>query len=228
MRDTPEQSETGSDREGGGRLAWLVTRQRKVSRRYSRFVGTMKLALPLLAGGLLLTVVAWSMLIEQRTAMPLSAADVQLGSEDGLAMLQPRYVGTDNNDRPFVVSAERATQDSQDHRLVMLQTPTARLALEDGTDLTVTARRGVYDQGRQTLDLHGPIVMQADNGYRFRAESLRLDLEAGSGVSEAPVMVEGPIGRLTANGLRIADDGRQLYFEGDVRTTINRPQGGRS
>ena len=84
--------------------------------RASRLVVLMKLVLPALALALITLIISWPQLIADHTKFRLGdkIKTVFMATTDGLSMDQPRYVGVDDNDRPYEVTAFRASQQSPD------------------------------------------------------------------------------------------------------------------
>ncbi|MBT3330128.1 MAG: LPS export ABC transporter periplasmic protein LptC [Rhodospirillaceae bacterium] len=198
------------------------------SPRYSRFVGMMKLLLPLMALGLVVAVVIWPNEFREATGFHLSYDTPDDGSAAELTMLHPRYLGTDARNRPFVVTADRATQDPKDQRNVTLLQLQADMATADGRWFTIMADKGVYHQQRQQLRLQGPINLFSDQGYEFTAQIADIDLKAGRAVSDQPVRGQGPFGTLQADRMEVDDFGQRLLFMGNVKMRVMAPaRGGR-
>lgn len=195
-------------------------RRVKASPRYSRFVGMMKLLLPLLALGLVIAVVIWPNEFRQTAGFHLSYTAAEDGSEGKLGMLQPRYLGTDARNRPFVVTAERATQDPKDQRLITLDGLQADMSTTNGQWFTVLATSGLYHQQHQHLLLQGEINFFSDQGYEFNARVLEINLNNGHAASDQPVQGQGPFGNLRADRLVVEDFGRRMFFKGNVRMRI--------
>lgn len=196
-----------------------------ISRRHSRFVGTMKLVLPAIGAALIAVVLAWPGAFERDRPLELPLAETSSGPADALAMLNPRYVGADADGQPFMITAERAVQDPKDLRHITLDTLQADMSLKDGTWLSLMARGGVYHQGRQTLQLQGPVNVYSDLGYEFHTGDIAVDLNRGTAVTEAPVNGHGPFGQLKADRMRIAQRGRHLIFTDHVSVTLHaRPE----
>lgn len=195
-------------------------RRVRASPRYSRFVGMMKLLLPLLALGLVAAVVIWPNEFSQTTGFHLSYAAPEDGGAAELAMLKPRYLGTDARNRPFVVTANRASQDPKDQRLITLERLQADMSMADGQWFTVLADTGIYHQQRQHLRLQGAINLFSDQGYEFSAQIVEIDLKAGRAVSDLPVRGQGPFGALQADRLMVEDFGQRLFFKGNVKMRI--------
>ena len=80
----------------------------------------MKLLLPLLALSLALAVVIWPNEFRQATGFHLAYVSPDDSGNAELTMLRPRYLGTDARNQPFVVTADSATQDPLNQRLISL------------------------------------------------------------------------------------------------------------
>jgi lipopolysaccharide export system protein LptC len=204
----------------GLRSRFRAREQQKLSQRYSRFVGMMKLLLPMIGLGLIVVVLAWPNENGQDAGFHLSFASGEAPDADQLVMVNPRYLGTDRSRRPFTVTAATATQDPENQRRVTLNAPQADMTMEDGSWLTVLASRGIYHQGEQTLSLEGPVNIFSDLGYEFHAESASIDLTTGSARSEHPVYGQGPFGSVRADRLEAQQNGQRLLFEGNVHMII--------
>ena len=135
-------------------------------------------------------------------------------------MLRPRYLGTDAHDRPFVVTADRATQDPQDQRLITLVNLQADMSMTDSRWFTVMANKGIYHQQRNYLRLQGAINLFSDQGYEFNAQVAEIDLRSGKAVSNRPVQGQGPFGTLRADRLKVEGFGQRLLFSGNVKMHI--------
>ena len=195
-------------------------RRVRASPSYSRFVGMMKLLLPLLAFGLAVAVVIWPNEFRQETGFHLTYVSGADGGAAELTMLRPRYLGTDAHDRPFVVTADRATQDPQDQRLITLVNLQADMSMTDSRWFTVMANKGIYHQQRNYLRLQGAINLFSDQGYEFNAQVAEIDLRLGKAVSNRPVQGQGPFGTLRADRLKVEDFGQRLLFSGNVKMHI--------
>ena len=188
--------------------------------RYSSFVGVMKLALPLMATALVLLLVAWPQLISDDGRFGLSLSRIGAEQTENLSMLNARFEGRDELNRPFSITADTATQASGDADLVDLEAPKADLTLEDGTWLALTARVGRYRPKRETLDLNGNVSLFHDQGFEFATEAASIDLGEGSAAGSAPVRGQGPAGELEAEGFRIFDHGERIVFTGKSRLLL--------
>lgn len=190
------------------------------STRRSRFVGLMKLVLPLSAAILVAVVVVWSGASDRDSGFRLSFVSDRADGTPSPGMVNARYVGTDRNERPFTITANRAVQVADDPDAVNLETLQADITLDDGTWLALTASSGVYRRQARTLRLEGPVNVFSDDGFHFNAEDARIDLASGTIESDRPIRGQGPLGILNANAFRTVDAGRRLFFTGEVKLVI--------
>ncbi|MBT4042007.1 MAG: LPS export ABC transporter periplasmic protein LptC [Rhodospirillaceae bacterium] len=204
---------------GTGRRFQLDPSRARVgqSARYSRFVGMMKLLLPVLALGLVVAVVIWPNEFSETTGFHLSYAAPEEGGGAELAMLRPRYLGTDARNRPFLVTADRAVQDPNDQRLITLDRLQADMSMANGEWFTILADTGIYHQQRQYLQLQGAINLFSDQGYEFNAQAIEIDLSNGRATTDQPVRGQGPFGTLRADHMVVEDYGQRLFFKGNVK-----------
>ena len=193
---------------------------------YSRMVFLMKVLLPSIAVVLVGLVIAWPELISDDGRFRLNAVRIDQRDAETLRMVNPRYVGTDNRNQPFTVTADAATQSSGNADLVALDQPKADIALQDGSWVALTASDGLYHRGQQSIDLKGAVNIFHDSGYEFRSESALIDLKAGTASGEQTVTGQGPLGDVEAEGFQILDRGARILFTGKARLVMYPAAGG--
>lgn len=193
--------------------------------RRSRFVGAMRIALPVLALVLIALLIAWPQVYRRSDGFRLAFSTIEV--EDGaLTMTKARYRGTDHKDQPFLVSADTATQDPNDSKRVTLDRIAADMTMRDGTWLALNASSGAYHQGEQVLTLQDDISVFTDRGYELHGISARVDLAAGTLASDDKVWGQGPFGLLRANGMRVDGNGNRVRFINGVQVTLFRNRQG--
>lgn len=190
----------------------------------SRAVTFLKVTLPLIALVLLGLVLAWHRLNPDPREFRLGAGNISATVDaDASRMIKPRYVGMDENNQPYAVVADTATQTAGSADNILLAKPKADVTLKDGSWVAVDAREGLYDRVRQTLGLRGQVHVFHDAGYEFHTESADLDMQAGTASGDVPVEGQGPFGYLKAEGFRITDKGGRILFTGKARLEL-RPE----
>ncbi len=219
----PRSSGRSSGRSGGRRPGTDRQPPRlSLSNRYSFFVGFMKVLLPATAAALILLVFAWPQFTLEEEGFRLSVSKLAPGQAESLTMLNARFEGLDENDRPYTVTADIATQSESDKDLLTLERPKADITLEDGTWLALTAKSGEYRKQAQVLDLTGSVNLFHDKGFELRTESARVRLDEGTAEGTQPVEGQGSIGTIQAEGFRVLDRGARIFFLGRSHMVIER------
>lgn len=182
-------------------------------------VSIAKRLLPLAAVGLLATVALWPEFESAADRGRLAFKRVLQVQPEALRVIEPRYQGMDEQNRPFTLTAEVAVQ-AGDQEVVQLQAPRADLVLSDGGWVYVESRTGLYDRHGSQLDLAGRVTVHHDDGTQFVTEAAKVDLAAGGAAGDAPVAAQGPFGTLTAEGFRLRDRGQVVIFTGQSRVVL--------
>jgi len=187
---------------------------------YSRFVGLMRIALPLVAGAIIALVIAWPELGEKRSSFKLGMSKITVNDSSGQTVVNPRFTGTDRSRRPYTVTADAATQDQKAPNQIDLAFPKADLTLEDGAWIAISAANGRYDRKGQMLTLSGGVDLFHDRGFELHTPSARVSLADGGATGEEPVRGQGPFGTIEGQGFRMVDKGRLLMLSGKSRLVL--------
>ncbi len=187
---------------------------------YSRFVTMMKVLLPVIALLLIVLVVVWPYLKLDDTRFSIGFTALKVGNVEDPAMINPRFQGADSDKQTFSITADIAKNLLNAEKSVELEMPKADISLDDGSWLVVTAKSGIYVRERETLTLNDSVNLFHDSGYEFRTESANIDLTKGTASGSVPVEGQGPFGNLQAEGFRLVDKGKTIFFTGKSKLTI--------
>jgi lipopolysaccharide export system protein LptC len=190
------------------------------SRRHARFVRAMKLVLPAIALALVALVLAWPGTFERIAPLELPVSKLNKAPTDTMTMSKPRYIGTDGKGRPFMITADTASQDPAEEKSVTLTRLQADMTMKDGSWFTLMADTGNYRQQAKMLELGGKVDVFSDQGYEFHATDVTVDLDAGRAVTEKPVQGHGPFGALSAKRMEISENGNRYRFDGGVHVRV--------
>ncbi len=147
-------------------------------------------------------------------------ASVRLSGNAEPGMDNARYVGTDDNRQPYSVTADLARVVSERSGVVDLELPKADLTLKDGSWLVLSARTGRYQRRENILNLDNEVNLFHDSGYEMSTNQLSVNLKAGSAEGHTPVSGHGPFGELKAQGLKLTEKGRVIFFTGPAHLTL--------
>ena len=191
-------------------------------RRYSRFVGIAKRILPATALALLLLVAVWPRIqgaVDRVQFARMPKIDASQARQ--VRMVDPRYSGVDRDNRPFVVTADAATQMAKADDAISLDSPKADLATTAGNWDELTAYVGLYQPEAQQLDLFGNVELYQDKGNALRSDSVTINMAQGTAISHGPVEGDGTFGHVQAQGLRVLDRGQTIIFTGHAILDLN-------
>ena len=180
----------------------------------------MKVALPLAAIVLMVTIAAWPALRDQEQPM-VEALEKQ---PDLLQVTGPVLVGTDQDDRPYSIAADRANQGAEGPHIVELSHPEGEIAT-GGARISLNADLGRFDRESKQLHLLGDVELSRNDGHRFETEEAFVDMDSQSAWGNRPVAGEGPLGEIRSQGFRIEDNGATVIFTGQSRAVLNGASG---
>ena len=181
-----------------------------------------KVMLPAAAVGLIALVILWPHLRTEDLRFRIGFAAIKSNVDGDPNLLNPRYVGTDEDNQPYAVTADIAKKldgEGMDVR-IGLELPKADITLKDGTWLVLTAENGIYARRNKTLDLSGAVNLFHDSGYEFRTDKAQVDLARGVAEGDRPVRGQGPFGTLNAEGFRLLNKGRTIVFTGKSKMIL--------
>jgi lipopolysaccharide export system protein LptC len=139
--------------------------------------------------------------------------------------MNPRYVGSDAQNQPYVITADQALQVSGDSNVTDLVNPKGDITLNSGVWLSLTANEGTYRKQEQALDLEGKVNLFHDGGYEILTERAHIDLVGNSAEGNDPVTGQGPDTELSGEGFRVYDRGQRVLVTGQSRLLIRPAQG---
>ena len=183
------------------------------------FRSLMKLMLPLGAAALVIIVVVWPYLGGREDGIPLSFASIGLGLDEKVFMTNARYMGSDDNDQPYTLTAELIAEEEGVDNPIRLAKPQADIMMNNGSWLALTADSGVLNRDSEQLVLVGAVNFFSDSGYEFRTRRAEINLGSIRVHGEEPIEGQGPFGTLYADSFRLENQGKSLFFEGHVRVT---------
>ena len=194
---------------------------RHFTQTYSRFVSLMKFALPVVALILIALVVLWPHLASEDLRFRIGFAAIKASVSKDPSMLNPRFVGTDSNNKPYSITADLARSIGKLGTTIELEMPKADVTLDNGTWLVLTANSGLFAHIENTLNLEGMVNLFHDSGYEFQTEKAAINMASGIASGNMPIQGQGDFGLLSAQGFKLVDKGKTIYFIGKSKLTLH-------
>ncbi len=199
------------------RSRWTPSAGQIARRRVAVQLG--KWLLPLAGVGLLLAIAVWPELDRMEDRARVSFRRVIQTQPDAVRLMDPRYQGLDEENRPFTVTADVATQ-TENADIVDLDRPRADVLLTDGSWVLLESNDGRFDKGRHRLDLWGDVTLWQDGGNLLVTAAAEVQLQEGSASGDKPVAAQGPFGTLVSEGFRLTERGQVVIFTGRSRAVL--------
>ncbi len=218
--------QTNAGGRGAARKIRTSRLPRRFSQTYSRFVSMMKFVLPVTALVLISLVVLWPHLAADDLRFRIGFAAIKASVSKDPSMVNPRFVGTDSENKPYSITADLARslgdlKSKDDAASIELEMPKADITLDDGTWLVLTAETGTLAHQEKALNLEGAVNLFHDSGYEFRTEKAAIDLATGIATGNLPIQGQGPFGILKAQGFKLVDKGKTIYFSGKSKLILH-------
>lgn len=188
-------------------------------RRRRFLIAWSKRLLPLFALLLLSSIALWPEIARQTARGRLALRALEAGLAANGDMVDARYHGVDEKNRPYTLTATHARQVSPER--VDLTEPKGDVLLESGNWLFLSARKGVYIQHKAELDLEGDVTLYRDDGTTLHSATATVNLRANAAASNDVTSAEGPFGTLDAMGFALTDRGAVIQFVGPARLVLN-------
>lgn len=172
--------------------------------RHTRVVGWLKVALPLLALGVLATLFLLSDQIDPDAALPYAEVDVADRAREP-RMTAPSYAGTTSDGASLTLTADEARPAAPDAPAeaqgVMLE-----LETPDGSLTELRATSVEIDTAGQQMVLSGGVTVSTDTGYRMETPEVLALMDRSGLESRGEVFATGPVGDLRAGGMELTED----------------------
>jgi lipopolysaccharide export system protein LptC len=183
-------------------------------RRRSAVVRVLRIAAPGTIAAILLGLAASVAYNSMRSG---SAAPTE--TNQPIRLLNPRFVGRDEQGRAFVITAASATRDPQEYQKVHLVRP-ALVIDEQGPDPTrITSATGVFHENTGQLEVAGDVRMSSSQ-QTFETATSQFDTKTGELAGSGPIHGSGALGEITAKSYAVHDKGARTVFLGGVHARL--------
>jgi lipopolysaccharide export system protein LptC len=187
--------------------------------RHSKRIKRLKIILPTAAVLVSAAFVAVSVV---RAFVPENVKIERATIENGqIVMEKPAISGRNADGISYSMLADRALQSIAHPNRIRLETIRATVPVNDDLTATVVAKTGIYDRDDEKMDLTEPFSLHMSNGVDASFRSGKLDMKAGTLVTNDTVSITTSTASLVAKRLRIEDKGYNLIFDGGVQVNLN-------
>lgn len=217
------QTVAATARDGRG-IVLDVDRSRSVkrARRHSSLVRTFRLALPVVAVGIVLYYIV-AMLQIAGWSDAAKVIEIPRIVPEQLTMNNPRYRGYTKDGGEYDVSAATAQQDFKVRGVIRMNSVAGELRAKDATVTRIAANKGEFDSANDKLQLSDDIRVDSSSGGWARLTVADIALKAGIISSDQPVTVGNPSSTIHANSMTIRQKTKEVTFAGAVKSRLQPP-----
>jgi lipopolysaccharide export system protein LptC len=206
-------------------MSELAERERVRKRGWARpggahdgLVRLLKIALPVTIGVLMAYLALAPLSKGQEISFILDKTKVEVAKEK-MRVQSARYTGQDDLGRAFVIDARSAVQAKSSDPVVDVNGMEAKLALETGPAF-FRADTGRYNLQSEQVQVIGPILFGAADGYRLRTSDVAVDLNSRVMTGSGRVEGEMPLGRFSADKMEASLPDKRVTLTGRARLHI--------
>ena len=186
--------------------------------KHDRLIRIAKVALPS-AVGVLIAFLAMAPLEDRGDVSFILDKNKVDNAPERMRVDVARYVGEDNQGRPFAITARSAVQRSSDLPIVDIAGMMARLMLPQGP-ATIVANLARYNLDEQLVQVIGPVRITGPEGYRLDTSNVTVDLKQRSVVGSGQVNGSMRLGRFSAGRIRADLGTRTIVLDQGARLKI--------
>lgn len=191
---------------------------------YSRFVGWMKVLLPLAALALLSTIFLFARGTSTGQSIPYAEL-AAIAREQGMS--NPNLAGMTTDGSAIAITAASLRPDPDQANTYRIETPYLVLDAADGSRIEISAGAGLIDGPGRIMTLTDLVRLASSSGYLMETTGVQADLGSGQITSLGPLEVQAPFGTLTAGRVTVQTaaegTGQQMVFNGGV-SLLYQPQ----
>ena len=205
-----------SETEGGRRAR--IRRWARPGGSHDWIMRFLKIVLPV-GVGVLLAYLLVSPLSEKKEISFLLDKNKVETAKERLKVQGAEYRGVDDEGRSFSIRADQAIQATSNDPVVQMSGMSARMEMKDGP-ATIRADQGRYHMERQEVNVLGPILVTASDGYRLETRNVLIDMNRQTLVGRGGVEGQMRLGRFTAGEVAVDLKSRRVVLTGRPRLHI--------
>ncbi len=137
-----------------------------------------------------------------------------------IRMVNPHFLGRDEQGRAFNLSARQARRDDNDLQQVFLDAPVMTLDVDGQRPSTLTADNGVYREDTRILKLTGHVRVDDSRDSTVATDQATVDTRTGAINGRSSLDAKGPNGTLSAGSYTATNKGDHLILRGGVHATM--------
>ena len=178
----------------------------------------MRVLLPVLAGGLLLSLLIWPQIAKRRDFISdvLKTSSVPLNSNAQIDMKKVLLYSEDEKGQPFQLLADKVWEVDSVNKVVQIDLPKGEMTLSSGVKLFSDSPVAFFYQEKGLVNFKDDIHLNSDNGYNIKTSDVFVDYQNQSAYSDKLIQIRGEKVDLDATAFKMRQNGAELDFTGPI------------
>jgi lipopolysaccharide export system protein LptC len=185
------------------------------TRAHSRLVHLLRWLLP---SGIVAILVILGVFVAEDALHSAGAATKDAPTQ--IRMVNPHFLGRDDQGRAFNLAARQARRDDKDMQRVFLDAPVMEMDVDGQHPSTLTADSGVYREDTRILQLTGHVRVDDSKASTVATDEAVVDTRAGTVNGRAAIAARGPTGAIEGGSYTASDKGDRLILRGGVHAQL--------
>ncbi len=148
------------------------------------------------------------------------ATPKQALQQERFAVQGSEVAGFDDDQQPYNIAAEEASQDKQQPNLVHMRQVTGLLRRSDGRTMDVTARTGLFNSRDKSLRLSGDVIIKLTDTFTASMDIADVDVKQKTLTSQSEILVVMEGGEIRSTGIDVTNNGEHVTFKARVRAVF--------
>lgn len=133
-----------------------------------------------------------------------------------IRMINPHFVGRDDQGRAFNLFARAAQREDADMQRVDLTFPVMVMDQDGARPKTITADSGVYDENTRLLHLRNHVRVDNSAASTLATDDALVDTRASTVTGVSPIAANSPTGSIQAGSYSASEKGGHVVMHGGV------------
>ena len=133
-----------------------------------------------------------------------------------IRMVNPRFVGRDDQGRAFNIFARAAQRENADMQRVDLTAPVMKMDIDGPRPKTISADHGVYDERTRLLHLTDHVRIDDSTASTIATNDAMVDTKSGVVTGVAAIAASSPAGAIQAGSYTVSEQDQHVVLHGGV------------
>ena len=187
---------------------------------HTRKVMLAKIILPIIAGILILLLITFPNLKDEIKDFGLDF-NIGKGEFEHLNIKNTTVYVTDEKNRVNNFVAKQVQETITGSKIYNLITPEGMMPLDKQEWINIRSPNGIFDQNASLLTLTDTVEIFYSKGMNISTKEASFNFKTSHGYSQHPVIGDGFIGKINAQGFEYNGKNNILYFTGKTHILIN-------